>query len=134
MENPFTIPIDVRFRDIDAMGHVNNAVYASYLEQARAQYYDEVIGEGLDEVHTVLAHLEIDFHEPINLGEDVTVRMRTTDIGGSSLSMEYEIAAAGSVLASGETVQVVFDPETGESRPVPDEWRERINRDRERRE
>lgn len=134
MENQFTIPIEVRFRDIDAMGHVNNAVYSSYLEQARARYYDQVINEALDEVNTVLAHIEIDFQEPINLGEEVTVHMRTTDIGDSSITMEYEIIAAGSVVASGETVQVVFDPETGESSPVPDEWRERINLDRKRRE
>lgn len=134
MENQFTIPIEVRFRDIDAMGHVNNAVYSSYLEQARARYYDQVINEALDEVNTVLAHIEIDFQEPINLGEEVTVHMRTTNIGGSSITMEYEIIAAGSVAASGETVQVVFDPETGEASPVPDEWRERINLDRKRRE
>ena len=133
MENSFTIPIDVRFRDIDAMGHVNNAVYASYMEQARARYYQEVIGEGLDEVDTVLARIEVDYHKPINLGEDVSVRMRTTDIGDSSLIMEYEIVAAGEIAASGKTVQVVFDPGTERSTPVPDVWRERIERDRERR-
>jgi acyl-CoA thioester hydrolase len=133
MKNPFTIPIDVRFRDIDAMGHVNNAVYASYMEQARARYYQEVINEKLDEVDTVLARIEIDYHNPIDLGEDVSVKMRTTDIGNSSLIMEYEIVAAGEVAASGKTVQVVFDRATGRSTSIPDAWRERIERDRERR-
>lgn len=61
MENPFTLPIEVRFRDLDVMGHLNNAVYASYLEQARAEYFQSVLASPLDEVPTVLVHLEVDY-------------------------------------------------------------------------
>ena len=64
-EYEFQTTIPVRFRDIDAMGHVNNAVYATYLEQARADYHREIIGESLADVNTVLVSLAIDFKRPI---------------------------------------------------------------------
>jgi acyl-CoA thioester hydrolase len=130
MENPFTIPMMVRFRDIDTMGHVNNAVYATYLEQARAEYYRQVIGTPLDEVPTVLAHLELDYRQPINLADDVIVAMRVTDLGESSLVMDYELRADSTVAATAETIQVVIDFETERSVPIPDEWRERIDQHR----
>lgn len=133
MENSFTIPMVVRFRDIDAVGHVNNSVYATYLEQARAEYYRQVIHTPLDKVPTVLVHLEIDYRRPINLGDDVTVAMRVTNLGESSIVMGYELHANGDVRATAETVQVVIDTETERSVPIPDEWRERIEQDREQR-
>lgn len=133
MENPFTIPLAVRFRDIDAMGHVNNAVYATYLEQARAEYYRQVIHTPLDEVATVLVNLEIDYRQPIHLGDDVTVAMRVTELGKSSIVMGYELRANSEVGATAETVQVVIDSGTERSVPIPDEWRERIEQDRKQR-
>ena len=133
MENPFTIPMAVRFRDIDAMGHVNNTVYATYLEQVRAEYYRQVIHTPLDKVATVLVNLEIDYRQPIHLGDDVTVAMCVTDLGESSIVMGYELRANGEVGATAETVQVVIDDETERSVPIPDEWRERIEQDREQR-
>jgi acyl-CoA thioester hydrolase len=131
MDNPFTIPMMVRFCDLDAMGHVNNAVYATYLEQARTEYYRQVIGTPLDEVPTVLAHLELDYRQPINLADDVTVAMRVTSLGESSLVMDYELRTDSNVAATAETIQVVIDFETERSVPIPNEWRERIDRHRE---
>ena len=60
----FSTDIQVRFRDIDAMGHVNNAVYATYVEQARTEYFEEILEEGLDAVSTVLASLELSYERP----------------------------------------------------------------------
>lgn len=115
------------------MGHVNNAVYASYLEQARAEYFQSVLGTPLDEIPTVLVHLEIDYRRPIALGDTVTVAMCVTDLGESSLGMEYELCAEGDVAATAETVQVVIDFETERSVSIPDEWRESIDQHREKR-
>lgn len=126
MSNPFTTDIGVRFRDLDVLGHVNNAVYSSYLEQARAGYYDEVLDLSLDEVDTVLARLEIDFISPIELGEIATVELRVPELGQSSIPMDYEVRADGALAATAETVQVVWDPESGGSVPIPDGWRQRI--------
>ncbi|NHX36223.1 MULTISPECIES: acyl-CoA thioesterase [Halolamina] len=120
--------LDVRFRDIDAMGHVNNAVYATYAEQARADYFADVLDQDLSEVSSVLARIEIDYHRPIELGDGpVTVAVSVPRLGESSLPMEYEIRTAeGELAASVESVQVAYDREAGESVPLPDAWREAI--------
>ena len=130
MDDPFTVSMEVRFRDIDSMGHVNNAVYATHLEQARSRYYSDVIGVRLDEVRTVLARMEIEYRLPIDLDQSVTVAMWTVDLGESSLDLAYEVRADGEVAATAETVQVVMDEAGAESRPIPEAWRERIKRHR----
>ncbi|WP_248897723.1 acyl-CoA thioesterase [Haloplanus halobius] len=119
--------IQVRFRDIDAMGHVNNAVYATYLEQARVDYYADVLGVGLDEIDTALVSLEIDYHRAITLDDTVTVALGVRDIGESSVTVEYEVRAGDSVAATAETVQVYVDPEAETSRPLPEAWRGRMD-------
>lgn len=122
--------IQVRFRDLDPMNHVNNAVYATYLEQARAGYYRDVVGEPLETIDTVLARLEIDFRRPITADDDVVVAIERPTLGTSSVTMEYEVRAVDGdderVAATATTVQVLVDDETGESRQLPEEWRRRI--------
>ncbi|MFC7131780.1 MULTISPECIES: acyl-CoA thioesterase [Salinibaculum] len=125
-EFEYEVSLTVRFRDIDAMGHVNNAVYATYLEQARVQFIEDVIGEPLMETGAVVADLHIDFERPIDWGEEVTVAVRAGELGTSSIPLEYEIHADGDVAATAETLMVTFDPEAREPRPMPDAWRERI--------
>ena len=122
----FVTELGVRFRDVDAMGHVNNAVYATYLEQARAEYFGEVVGRPLDDVGTVLVDLHVEYRRPIELADDtVTVRLRVTDVGESSVETAYEVCAGGEVAATAETTQVVIDDD-GRPRRVPAGWRERI--------
>jgi acyl-CoA thioester hydrolase len=119
--------LQVRFRDLDAMGHVNNAVYATYLEQARVDYYADVLGVGLDDIDTVLVNLEIDYrHEVVLDDETVTIAMGVRSIGESSVVVGYEVRAGGRVAATAETTQVYVDPEAGTSRPLPDEWVEKM--------
>lgn len=122
----YATELDVRFRDIDAMGHVNNAVYATFLEQARADYYADVLDIPLSEADTVLASLSIQYERPITHDETVTVALGVADLGESSIPMEYEIRTENGVAATAETVQVVFDRSSGESRPIPQQWRDRI--------
>ena len=122
----FEADLNVRFRDIDAMGHVNNAVYATYMEEARTAYFGEVLDAKLSEVETVLANLELEFRRSVELGDELTVAVRVPELGESSIPMEYEIRADGEVAATGEAVQVAYDREAGSSRPLPDEWREQI--------
>lgn len=122
----FSTHIQVRFRDIDAMGHVNNAVYATYVEQARAEYFEEVLEDGLDAVSTVLASLELSYERPIHLGQSVTITIAISELGRSSLPMKYEIFADGERAATAESTQVFLDPETDDPRPIPDRFRDRI--------
>lgn len=126
----FDVELPVRYRDLDTLGHVNNAVYGTYLEQARIRYFDRVLTVPFEDREMVLAHLDVDFRRPVEL-EDGTVRVacRVTELGESSIRMAYEVYA-GEVSASSEpaatavSVQVAWDGEG--SRPLPDEWRERI--------
>jgi len=120
----YTTEFDVRYRDLDPLNHVNNAVYATYLETARLEYLQSVLDRTFAEGETVLAHLSIDFRRPITLGDAVTVGVRVTDVGRSSIDMEYEVRADGEVAATAETVMVAV--EDGEPRPVPEEWRAAI--------
>ena len=118
--------IDVRFRDLDLMGHLNNAVYATYLEQARIEYIEAVVEQPLMETGAVVADLHLDFERPIDWGDDVVVAVRAGELGTSSIPLEYEVRADGDIAATAETLMVTFDPDEGESRPIPDAWRERI--------
>jgi len=115
--------LQIRFSDLDAMGHVNNAVYATYLEQARVDYYAEILDVGLDDIDTVLVNLEIDYRHEITLDQGTaTVAMGVRSIGRSSVTIEYEVRAGGRVAATAETTQVYVDPEEGGSRPLPEAW------------
>lgn len=118
--------IDVRLRDIDFMGHVNNAIYATFLEEAREAYFADVIGVSLTDIGTVLATMTIDYAKPIEADDTVSVAMGITNIGTSSLPIEYEIRADGETAATAETVQVLIDGDTGQAKPIPDKWRTRI--------
>lgn len=119
--------VSVRFQDLDVAGHVNNAVYVTYLEEARVDYLREVLGiEGVEELSAVVAHTEIDYKKPVRDDSHVTIALRTREPGTSSVPMEYEIRAGDEVVATAETVMVTVDYETGETRPMPDSWREQI--------
>lgn len=120
------VPITVRYRDIDSVGHVNNAVYVTYLEDARVHYFEKLFDIEAESPGFVIANLSIDYLRPIQFGQEVTVGVRTTDIGTSSIVMDYEIRADGTLVATAETVVVPFDTERQSSKPVPDEWRAQL--------
>ncbi len=113
---PFSQRVHVRFRDCDAMGHVNNAVYSTYLEEARIG----VLG-GLTEF--ILARMEIDFRAELRAGEEVEIGTRCSRVGTKSFELEHELRAGDRVVASARIVLVAYDYERGESVPVPDELR-----------
>ena len=122
----YTTEVPVRFRDIDAMGHVNNAVYATYLEQARTDYFRDVLEADLSAVATVLASVSIQFRRPVELADGaVTVEIDVPELGRSSVPMTYEIRTGEGVVAEAESVQVAVD-DGGSSRPIPDDYRETI--------
>lgn len=125
----FTRDIEVRFRDLDLLGHVNNAVYLTYLEVARTSYYEEVLDISFDEQDDVdfnLVNVEMDFLQPVEFDDTVEVGVRTVDVGGSSMSTEYRVEVDGEAAAEASSVQVAVD---GEGRPkdVPGDWRESLS-------
>ena len=123
----YTVDIDVRFRDIDALGHVNNAVYATYIEQARTRYFRDVLDVDISQSSNVLASLSIDFRRPIELtDDDVTVTVELADLGRSSATMTHEIRVGDAVAAEAEATIVALDPETGKPAPIPEEHRAKM--------
>lgn len=118
--------ITTRFRDLDTNRHVNNAVYVSYLEQARAEYFSDVLEVHLADAEIALVRLELEFEAPISLGDTVTVHTRVPELGGSSFPMEHAIEAGDRLVATANLTIVPFDVEAESARPVPDMWREAI--------
>jgi acyl-CoA thioester hydrolase len=117
---PFVHRETVRFRDLDAMGHVNNAVYSTYLEQARIAFLEP---GGAEIASMILARVEIDFRSPLELGETVEIELAPTRVGAKSFELSYEMRAGERVVAEARTVLVAYDYERNESKPLPDEWR-----------
>ena len=114
----------VRFRDLDGMGHVNNAVFFTYMESARIAFLSS-LGAGDNPLGTlILARAEVDFRSPIAFGEDVEVGVRISRIGTKSFDLEQVIRADGRVAAEGKFVLVGYDYERGASVEIPAEWRE----------
>jgi acyl-CoA thioester hydrolase len=117
--------VEVRYCDLDTFGHVNNAVYATFCEEARVDYFRDVLDQGVHEVSFVIARLELDFERSIPDVGAATVAVGITGFGRTSFTMEYELRYEGEVVASGETVQVTVDDD-GRPTAVPEEWRERV--------
>ena len=104
--------IEVRFRDIDSMGHVNNAVYLSYFEQARMAWFKELVGFEWNWIDAgiLVARHEIDYKRPISLNDEITIFTWCESMGNSSLVMAYEIMNGENILyTQGKTVIVCFD-------------------------
>jgi len=127
----FQTPIAVRFKDIDAMGHVNNAVFTTYLEEARAAFCREVLGiRTLEAFDFLVARIEINYRRPLRYGEPLAASVRVAGVGATSFTLEYRLtvpAGGGTeVVAEGLSVQVFFDYARGAKKAVPEDFREKL--------
>ena len=113
----------VRFRDLDSMGHMNNAVYATFLEQARLAFLSQY---GAHVQNMILARLEIDFRSPVEFGETIEIAVTPTRVGTKSFDHEYVLRADERVVAEAKTVLVAYDYAEARSVEIPDEWKERL--------
>jgi acyl-CoA thioester hydrolase len=125
------MPVKIRFRDLDAFGHVNNAVYFTYMEMARVEYFLQLGLVRPDEFPSpffIVAEAACQFKAPLQLGTPLIVQVRVSRLGHSSFDMEYCFVdeSGGAVLATGRTVQVTFDYTANRSVPLPEEWRAAI--------
>lgn len=106
------VPIQVRFRDTDAMGHVNNAVFLTYLEYARVAYWRAAaFARGHKDIDFILARAEVDYRSPILLSDEVEVWIRVSALRRSSFDFAYRIVEAktGKLKAEAMTVQACYD-------------------------
>ncbi len=128
-ERRFHVEIPVRFRDLDPMGHVNNAVYFTYMEVARTAYWQELHHDyGYDVLDFVVGRAECDYVSAVMLRETLRVEVWLSRIGNSSFVLDYELhdEATGRLCARGKTVQVMTDSKTGRPRPIEPGLRERM--------
>ena len=128
---PFSTDIAVQLRDIDRLNHVNNAVVVTYLQQARIEYFDALLDYVDQDIDVVVATQTMEYMHPIEWGDTVAVDLRVTEIGSSSITVEYRVRVGDTVCATAETVLVTFDREEQESVPLPDRWREALRADNE---
>ncbi len=115
-------PIEIRFRDIDALGHVNNATLLTFVETARVPYIEGVglvsPQTAITDIPVVVAHINCDFITPVYFGQQVEVGTRAVKVGRSSLQLEHRIEADGQLAAEGYCVLVFFDYQTNKSMPI----------------
>jgi acyl-CoA thioester hydrolase len=108
----YTCDVEVRFNDIDGMGHVNNALYLTYLEHCRMRFFTQVAGSTSErDFPFILAHAAVDYKAPMKMGSKPQVKMWTSRIGGKSWNFDYEIRDTknGTLYATATTVQVAYD-------------------------
>ena len=127
----FSHHLAVRFRDCDALGHVNNAVYLTYLEEARLHHWRSsgVATDGERVPQVILARAEIDYRRPAIYGELLVVRLGVAAIGRTSFTYEYEIVDRhGHLVASARTVLVRYDHEARTPVPISDALKDALMR------
>ena len=126
--------LEVRFRDCDPMGHANNAVYLTYLEQTRFSHWRSLWGFGTPQLPpgrpgVILARVECDYKRPAKYGDTLEIRMTIADLGRTSFHYEYEIVdQQGKTVLTAKTVQVMYDYDAGKPVPIPDDIRALLTR------
>jgi acyl-CoA thioester hydrolase len=128
----FYHPVEVRYGDLDPQGHVNNAKYLTYLEQARIAYFTHLglwKGRSFLDIGVILAEVRLIFHAPILLNQQIRVGVRVSKLGNKSFNMEHliEDTKTGEHLASCSAVLVAYDYHNSHTIPIPDDWREILN-------
>ncbi|MGB3394485.1 MAG: thioesterase family protein [Stenotrophomonas sp.] len=121
-------PISVRWRDMDAMGHVNNAKYVSYLEEARVRWMLGVEGVSLnDRIAPVVAATNVNYRLPIVWPNDIVVELFVERLGNSSVTIGHRIVDQqdeSRLYCDGNVVVVWIDSQTGKSMPLPEAIRQ----------
>lgn len=124
-----SLPIQVRFNDVDIMGHVSNTVYQNYYDTGKLNYFDQVLPE-MDFVTlgVVGASIKIDFFKPIFMKTRICVETRVSEVGNKSFTMEHQLVneQTREVLSTCHAVLVCFNLTEQKSIPIPTEWRQKI--------
>ena len=125
-------PIQIRFKDIDVLGHVNNANHLSYLEMARIGYFEKVVGSNINwnKDGIILAKVIIDYKMPILLTDTVFVYTKCSKVGTKSFDLEYAIVKEENgkeiIVATATTIMVCYDYHNKNSVPIKEEWKKKM--------
>lgn len=130
MEEPigkavYEASVEIRFADIDAMGHVNNAVYFSYFEQARMAYFKDRVARiwNWNEDGVIVARNEIDYVCPVFLNDRMIIRLWVEHVGSKSFTVCYRVMVEERLCAKGKSVLVCFNHKNKATQMLPEAWR-----------
>jgi acyl-CoA thioester hydrolase len=123
--------INIRFKDIDLMGHVNNAVFFTYFEEGRKALYETLFNSAeLNDFSFILAHISCDFLRPIKLNDSVIIQLWISETGKKKFGIKYILADkkdASTVYAKGYSVQVFYDYKKNKTVPISKEFIDKIS-------
>lgn len=131
-EFPFrhSYPVQIRFNDIDVVGHLNNSIYFSFLDLGKMQYFNEIMKDRITwkQVPVVIVNINIDFYSQTFIDERLEVLTQTVRLSDRSLTLEQRIVnpVTGDVKCVARTVMAGFDVSTGKSAPIPEEWKQAV--------
>jgi acyl-CoA thioester hydrolase len=119
---------EVLFRDLDAMGHVNNLAFMAFMEDARMQYWKALRRDGLRGINFILAEVTCRYLNPAYFGETLLIGIRARNLGNKSFQFEYrmEEKESGRVITEGRSVQVMYDYKQKQSTPLSEKLREAV--------
>ncbi len=122
-----SVPVQLRFNDLDGLGHVNNSVYLSFYDIGKSRYFNAVKGEviGVDQLDVVIAHVDVDFLAPVFLTDEIEVRTTVESIGNKSFTLLQQIVDTRTeeIKCTCRTVMVGFDRDTNSAKAISAEWR-----------
>ncbi len=131
---PFSLELKVLFRDLDAMVHVNNAVYFTYLEQARTEYYLKLAGKAkVSDMDFILASAKCDYKSSVSIDDKIIVYVKPDKVGKTSWSFQYEIKEKDSnrLIAEAETIQVAYNYKKGRKKKINPQLKQKLLADME---
>lgn len=122
--------LEMRFTDLDMMGHVNNAMYFTYMEIGRTKYWTQAIQWDWKKTGVVIGQASINYLKPLHLGDKISIYVRTSRIGNTSFDLDYMVVKMVNgqevICSKGKTVCVVYDYETKSPAAIPDRERNKM--------
>ena len=122
--------IPIRFSDMDLFGHANNAIFLTYFEQARSNFWKKIIHWNWDEMGIILAKAEVEFINPVVLTDELFAYVKTSRVGKSSFDIDYILVAENlnnhSIKAKGKTIQVAFDYKSNKPAQIPEIYKNKM--------
>lgn len=119
----FHTPVEIRFIDLDAFRHVNNAIYLTYCEVARTKYWQEVVKWDWNTMGIIIASATIDYIKPLTLKDQLLIYVRTSKVGSKSFELEYLLTSKNQkediIHAKAKTICVCIDYDTNKTSLIP---------------
>ena len=127
------LPLQIRFSDVDVLGHVNNTVYMAFYDTGKASFMMQTLGRKIEwkNVDTVIANIDCAFIQPIFYGENIEVLTTCAGVHDKSFKLLQMIIISDTLAVKSicETVMVSFDAKTQKAVPLSDEWREKLTKE-----